>query len=296
MSRELDVEQYMRERVPLVDAWLEKRVPAAEEPPVELHAAMRHLVFPSGKRFRPILAMAGAEAVGGSAQDALPIATAVELIHTYSLVHDDLPCMDDDDERRGRPTVHIAFGEPVAVLAGDALQSLAFEVLAGAANGGNAVAVSHALRDLARTAGSRQLVGGQADDLVYASSAAAGAATNSKARAENLAGVESVHARKTAALIATSVVGGARLAGATAEQISELEGFGLEVGIAFQIADDLLDEYEDDTCSLAAELGREGARARALELLESAIDRIKDLGEPANPLRELARFAVQRKV
>lgn len=280
----MDVHDYMQERIPLVDVLLEKLVPATDEAPKSLHGAMRHLVFPSGKRFRPILAMAGAEAVGGSAQDALPVAAAVELVHTYSLVHDDLPCMDDDALRRGRPTVHIEFGEAIAVLAGDALQSLAFEVLAGAANGGNASAVSLALRDLARAIGSRQLVGGQVDDLAYDSLAG------------DVAAIESVHARKTAALIATSIVGGARLAGASDEQISELGAFGLEVGIAFQIADDLLDADEEDICSIAGALGTEGAAARMNELLASALGRIEDLGEPANPLRELARFAVQRKV
>ncbi len=157
----MDAREYMRDRVPLVDAALEKLLPGAEEPPVALHRAMRHLLFPSGKRFRPMLALAAAEAVGGSPQAALPVATAVELIHAYSLIHDDLPCMDDDALRRGRPTVHIAFGEAIAVLAGDALQSLAFEVLAGAAIDGNAVAVNQALCGLATAAGSRQLVGGR---------------------------------------------------------------------------------------------------------------------------------------
>lgn len=280
----MDAREYMRDRVPLVDAALEKLLPGAEEPPVALHRAMRHLFFPSGKRFRPMLALAAAEAVGGSPQAALPVATAVELIHAYSLIHDDLPCMDDDALRRGRPTVHIAFGEAIAVLAGDALQSLAFEVLAGAAIDGNAVAVNQALCGLAAAAGSRQLVGGQADDLVYASGDA------------NPAGIETVHVRKTAALIATSIVGGARLAGASAEQLIRLEAFGLEVGVAFQIADDLLDEAEEDPCSLVGALGREGAGARATELLASALGQIEDLAEPADPLRELARFAVQRKL
>ncbi|MCH7867049.1 MAG: polyprenyl synthetase family protein [Myxococcales bacterium] len=280
----MDLQEYMRDRVPLVDAALEKLLPGAEEPPIALHAAMRHLLFPSGKRFRPILAMAGAEAVGGSPQDALPIASAVELIHSYSLVHDDLPCMDDDALRRGRPTVHVLYGEAIAVLAGDALQSLAFEVLASAANPGNAEAVAQALRGLAATAGSRQLAGGQADDLAYDSGDV------------NPTRIESVHARKSAALIATSITGGALLAGGSAEQVSQLEEFGLEVGVAFQIADDLLDEDEEDQCSLAKALGHEGAAARATELLSSALGRIDDMGEPAAPLRELARFAVQRMV
>lgn len=280
----MDVQEYMRDRIPLVDAALRKLMPGAEEPPVALHAAMRHLLFPGGKRFRPILAMAGAEAVGGSAQDALPVATAVELIHAYSLVHDDLPCMDDDALRRGRPTVHVLYGYAIAVLAGDALQSLAFEVLASAANRGNAMAVTHALRELARTAGSRHLVGGQADDLVYDASDVSPAA------------IESVHARKSAALIATSITGGARLAGASREQVSQLEEFGLEVGVAFQITDDLLDADEQDQCSLARALGHDEAEARSTELLASALGRIEDLGDAATPLRELARFAVQRTV
>jgi geranylgeranyl pyrophosphate synthase len=282
----VDVRGYMRDRTPLVDAALDKLLPGAEEPPIALHSAMRHLIFPGGKRFRPMLAMAGAEAVGGSTQDALPIAAAVELIHTYSLIHDDLPCMDDDALRRGRPTVHIAFGEAIAVLAGDALQSLAFEVLARAAEEDNDLSArcSSALGDLAAAAGSRQLVGGQADDLVYDASGG------------SPAGIESVHARKTAALIATSIVGGARLAGASSGQLAQLEAFGLEVGIAFQIADDLLDEEEEDQCSLARSLGTEGAKTRAMELLDTALARIEDLGAAAEPLRELARFAVQRMV
>jgi geranylgeranyl pyrophosphate synthase len=280
----VDVQDYMRDRVPLVDAALEKILPSAEEPPVSLHAAMRHLVFPSGKRFRPILAMAGAEAVGGSHQDALPVATAVELIHTYSLVHDDLPCMDDDALRRGRPTVHVLYGEAIAVLAGDALQSLAFEVLAGAANRGNAVAVAQTLRRLARASGSLQLVGGQADDLVYDAGDA------------DPAGIEDVHARKSAALIATSITGGALLAGGSTTRVAQLEEFGLKVGVAFQIADDLLDEDDADLCSLVRALGPGGAEARATELLASAMERIEDLGEPAAPLRALAQFALQRTV
>lgn len=280
----MDVQEYMQDRIPLVDAALDKLVPSAEEPPLALHAAMRHLLFPAGKRLRPMLAMAGAEAVGGSSQHALPMASAVELIHIYSLVHDDLPCMDDDALRRGRPTVHVLYGEAIAVLAGDALQSLAFEVLALAAKRDNAFAVTQALARLAATAGSRQLVGGQADDLVYDPSDL------------NPAGIEGVHIRKSAALIAASITGGALLAGAGEQQVAQLGSFGLELGVAFQIADDLLDEDEEDQCSLVRALGHDGAVARAGELLVSALGRIDDMGEPADPLRELARFAAQRTV
>ncbi len=280
----MDAQSYIEEQTPLIEGRLEAALPPADEEPGELHAAMRHLLFPGGKRFRPMLAFAGAEAVGGSPERALPIAAAVELIHAYTLIHDDLPCMDDDDERRGRPTVHVAYGEAIAVLAGDALQSLAFEILASCDEGHEAVSVASVIRDLALAAGSRRLVGGQADDLVY------------DPKDVDPVRIESVHARKTAALIATSIAGGARLAGASEAELERLESFGLEVGIAFQIADDLLDEDENDECSLARALGREGAESRAQELLESALARIEGFGERAEPLRELARFALQRKV
>jgi len=157
-------------------------------------------------------------------------------------------------------------------------------VLARAADSGDAEAVSRALGDLAAAAGSRQLAGGQADDLVYDSAGGSSA------------GIVSVHARKTAALIAASIVGGARLAGASAARLVEFEAFGRDLGIAFQIADDLLDEEEEDHCSLARALGPQGAEARATELLASALGRVEDLGGPAEPLRGLARFAVQRTV
>jgi geranylgeranyl pyrophosphate synthase len=155
----MDARAYVAERTPLVDAWLERAVPPAEAAPARLHAAMRHLLFPGGKRLRPALAFAAAEAVGAPPERALPIAAAVELVHTYSLVHDDLPCMDDDVERRGKPTVHVAFDEATAVLAGDALLAAAFETLAAGAPGIPAAALVRAVHDLAIAAGSRELCG-----------------------------------------------------------------------------------------------------------------------------------------
>jgi len=263
-----------------VNRYLDEVVPPASESPARLHAAMRHLLFPGGKRLRPALAFAGCEAAGAPAEMALPAAAAVELVHIYSLVHDDLPCMDDDDERRGRPTVHVAFGEAVAVLAGDALLAQAFEVLAaGVAEPQQRLA---ALRDLSHAAGSRNLVGGQADDLAFRPGEGGAAA------------IESIHRRKTAALIAASVLTGARLGGADSPLLECLRSFGEAVGVAFQIADDLLDRDDGELCSLVRVLGLEGARARAEEFLGSALDRIDDLGERGEPLRELARFAVRR--
>jgi geranylgeranyl pyrophosphate synthase len=244
---------------------------------------MRHLLFPGGKRLRPALAMAAAEALGRPPQLALPAAVAVELIHTYSLVHDDLPCMDDDTERRGRPTVHVQYGETVAVLAGDALQALAFEALARGVDPSAPERTALALRDLAIAAGSRGLVGGQVDDLAFA--------LDGDAKQK----VESIHARKSAALIAASIVTGARLAGADEPLLGRLRGFGLDIGVAFQIADDLLDEDDDDPCSLVRVTGAEAARSRSEELLEAGLARLADLGEAAEPLRALGRFAVRRR-
>jgi len=282
----MDVPGYFAERIPLVDERLEALLPSADAPPTELHAAMRHLIFPGGKRFRPALAFAAAEAMGARPEVAIPAAAAVELIHTYSLVHDDLPCMDDDVERRGRPTVHIAFGEAVAVLAGDALQALAFEALA--APGISAEHVAAGVRELAATAGAAFLVGGQVDDLDFSR-----AATEPDAAYAHR--IESVHQRKSAALIAASITGGARLAGASDRRLAELRLSGLEIGVAFQIADDWLDrEDPDDACSLVRAIGAELALERAEALLGKALSRLEDLGEAAEPLRELMRFAVRR--
>ncbi len=280
----MDVQAYLHERGQLVDAFLDKTLPTPEVVPVALAQAMRHLVFPGGKRLRPALVFAAAEAVGAPPERALSMAAAVELVHTYSLVHDDLPCMDDDDERRGRPTVHVAYGEAVAVLAGDALQALAFEVLAmRGARSGSTERVLGAIRDLAEAGGARFLVGGQVDDLSFEPGGA------------DAARVEQVHLRKSAALIAASVVGGARLGGADAATLARLRRFGEAIGIAFQIADDLLDRDEDGACSLVRALGVDGASARAEELLGEALALVDDLGEKAEPLRDLARFAVRRQ-
>lgn len=277
----MDAQAYLADASERVDRALDRLVPPPDEAPEVLHAAMRHLLFPGGKRLRPALALAAAEAVGGDPASALPAAAAVELIHTYSLVHDDLPCMDDDDERRGLPTVHVKYGEAVAVLAGDALLALAFECVSGAGTASSPRAAL-AVCDLARAAGSRALVGGQVDDLDF---------DPTDTRPEQ---IESVHERKSAALIAAAIVSGARLAGASPDTLERLQRFGIPVGIAFQIADDVLDADEDDLCSLVRAVGRDEASARAEELLAVALTWLEDLGERAEPLRELARFAVRR--
>jgi geranylgeranyl pyrophosphate synthase len=278
----MDAQNYLAACLPRVDRALEAALPGASEPPARLHAAMRHLLFPGGKRLRPALALAAAEAVGGDADAALPAAVAVELVHVYSLVHDDLPCMDDDVERRGRPTVHVAFDEATAVLAGDALLAAAFAALVAGAGERDASARVLAVRDLARAVGAAGLVGGQVDDLAGGF--------------ESPAAVESVHERKTAALIAAAITAGARLAGASEPLLAKLYAAGIAAGVAFQITDDLLDAGNDESCSLVREIGEPAARERAQNLLDRALAAVAELGPRAEPLRALLRYAVQRKL
>ncbi len=276
----MDARAYLEAIMPRVDAALEEALRPAPGTPERLTAAMRHLLFPGGKRLRPALALAGAEAVDGEADVAMPAAIAVELVHAYSLIHDDLPCMDDDDERRGRPTVHVAFDEATAVLAGDALLTLVFEVLARDTDDGGAARRIATVADLARAAGAAGLVGGQVDDLAPMS--------------PTQESVEHVHARKSAALLASSITGGARLAGADDVALARLQRAGIAAGIAFQITDDLLDADEDDPCSLLRVMGPEKARKRAETLLEEALAKLDGFGASADALRALLRYAVER--
>jgi geranylgeranyl diphosphate synthase type II len=278
----VDLRAYLLERMPAVERALEAALPPAETEPAPLHAAMRHLLFPGGKRLRPTLALAAAEAVGAPPERALPVAVAVELIHTYSLIHDDLPCMDDDRLRRGIPTVHVVFGEATAVLAGDALLAAAFFALTAAEQEHPASRLLAAARDLAEAAGSLRLVGGQVDDLRFSP------------KEGDAARIESVHARKSAALIAAAIVGGARLGGGSATELAGLRRFGETVGLGFQIADDLLDAERAEACSLVRSIGAPAARERAETLLATALAELEGFGERAEPLREIARYAVRR--
>jgi len=283
----VDVRAYIAERVPQIDRALEARFQDAAGLPPRLRDAMRHLLFPGGKRLRPVFALAAAEAVGGRAAVAMPIAVAVELVHTYSLIHDDLPCMDDDVLRRGRPTVHIAYDEATAVLAGDALLAEAFAALtASAAEGAEAEAALFAVRTLAEAAGAAGLVGGQVDDLLFSS--------ESETQGTDHVRLASIHSRKTAALFQAAILGGAALAGASESERTTLDAFARDVGIAFQIADDLLDADSEEAASILRVQGIEDAKQGAEGLLDRALLRIEDLCERAEPLRELARFAVRR--
>ena len=279
-----------------VDVRLRRVLPPAGRGPGRLQEALRYSVFAGGKRLRPALAFAAAHAVGGArgVTAAVPYAAALELVHTYSLIHDDLPCMDDDDLRRGKPTSHKVFGEATAVLAGDALHSLAFSSLL---EGVTSPPLARALAlELSAAAGVRGMVGGQAEDL-----AAEGAAPDAARLAR-------LHRGKTAALIAASCVGGGLAGGATKAQTAALRAFGLDLGLAFQVVDDVLDET-----GTALELGKtpgkdrrggkmtyvalEGvpaARARARKLLARALRRVASLPRPG-ALVALARYVVERE-
>ena len=255
----VDLERFIRAGRERVERHLDVGLPPPTEPPVSLHEAMRYAVLSGGKRLRPLLAFAAAEAVGADPSRVLPVAAAAELVHAYSLVHDDLPAMDDDRERRGLPTVHVKFGEATAILCGDALLAEAFVQLL------REQVPNEVVERLAQTASSRALVGGQADDL-------GGAA--------ELAAILSIHERKTAALFGFSVWGAGRLVGAGDAELRALDAFGLHYGRAFQLIDDLRDAPSDE-CSILRVLPSERVRERALDELAESSRSVAPLGEQA---------------
>lgn len=286
-----DLKDYLKQQTDAVNATLDALLPSAGERPVKLHEAMRYSLFAGGKRLRPALCMAACEACGGTSQYALPAACALELLHTYTLIHDDLPAMDDDTLRRGRPTCHIAFDEATAILAGDALLTLAFEVLAGIPDTGSALAL-----ELARAAGSRGVIGGQAEDI------------DAEGKMPDSALVEYIHRNKTAALIRASCVMGGLCAGAGSDMLRKLARYGEAAGLAFQLADDLLDESATVE-ELGKDIGSDKARGKmtwpavygtektATELSRlraEAADALEGLPDPLR-LNQLAEFIVRRK-
>jgi len=220
--------RYLDRSVKQVNAALNQHLPKASAKPKTLHVSMRYSMFAGGKRLRPILCMAAAEACGGRASDSLILGSAVECIHTYSLIHDDLPGMDDDDLRRGKPTNHVVYGEGIAVLAGDALLTLAFE-LANQARATNRYKQNDFVGELARTAGHAQLIAGQVADL------------EGEGKPVSRAQLRYIHERKTSALLTCSVRLGGMSANATPRQLQALTIFGHHVGLAFQVIDDILD-------------------------------------------------------
>ena len=294
----LDVHAYMKERTRAVDEALERSLPPETAPPETVHKAMRYSVFAGGKRLRPVLVIAGAEAVGGAMDDVMPTACAMELIHTYSLVHDDLPAMDDDDFRRGRPTSHKVFGDAMAILAGDGLLTLAFRLLAENLRPGmDGRVLRDVLVEVAEAAGTGGMVGGQVADL------------EAEGRQVTPEALDYIHLHKTAALIRASIRSGAALCGATPAQLQALAVAGTSLGLAFQIVDDILDvtgtteqlgktagkDQAQQKATYPAIHGLAASRARAEALMAEALGALQPFGPPAEPLRALGRFILDRK-
>ena len=281
----------------LTDAALERLLPAAAQRPSSIHQAMRHSVFAGGKRLRPILCIEAGRMIGGSLPTGIEdLGAALEMLHTYSLIHDDLPALDNDDLRRGRPTCHKAFGEAIAILAGDALQTQAYEVLSRLRC--SAESRVRIIEEIARGTGTVEgMIGGQVVDLE---------AEHTK---PDLATLEYIHRSKTAALISASVVSGGLYAGADDKAVSALRAFGQSIGLAFQIVDDVLDVTQtseqlgktagkDTTAEKAtypALFGVDESLRRAGVLVDSALASLDAFEPRAEALKDLARFLVERK-
>ncbi|HXX37252.1 MAG TPA: farnesyl diphosphate synthase [bacterium] len=297
--RPADIEMFLAEHGRLVEEALDRYLPSADTSPEAVHQAMRHSVFAGGKRLRPILVIAGAGVTGTAPQDVLPSACAVELIHTYSLIHDDLPAMDNSPTRRGRPTCHVLFGEAMAVLAGDALHALAFELLVRNADvaGCTPQRVLRAIGEITQGIGTAGMVGGQALDLL-----AVGGPLDETA-------VRRIHRLKTGSLICASVRTGGILGGADAATLTALQGYGEHVGLAFQIVDDILDVVGEQAklgketgsdatlakVTFPSVFGLERSRQLAEEATRRAIEALAPVGARGDRLRELALFLLSRE-
>jgi geranylgeranyl diphosphate synthase type II len=292
----MSLKSYLAARAAEVDAAMDDFLPKAKERPATIHAAMRYSVFAGGKRLRPVLCLAAAEACGGEVSDALAPACALELMHTYSLVHDDLPAMDDDDLRRGRPTCHKVYGEGMAVLCGDALLTQAFIVLAKT-RPCKRYGVREYIAELAETGGSRKLIGGQVMDL------------EGEGKKLTKRELVRIHEAKTAALLTTSLRLGAMTANVTPVKLEALTKFGYNLGLAFQVIDDILDVTQSTEVlgktagkDLAVEkatypsvLGLEASRKEAARLTVAAMAALKPLGRKASRLEEIANYLLKRE-
>ncbi|MEK6744971.1 MAG: polyprenyl synthetase family protein [Nitrospirota bacterium] len=294
----MDIKEYLTKKREVVDKALESLVPPAKTFPPKVFEAMRYSLFAGGKRVRPILAIASAEALGAKTAGLLPIAGALELIHTYSLIHDDLPAMDDDDLRRGRPTCHKVYGEAMAILAGDGLLNRAFEVLSDQRRLKmvTAMRLISITREISLASGVFGMVGGQVVDM------------ESEGKDIDLPTLEYIHTHKTGALIRASVRTGAIYAKASEKRLKALTRYGERVGLAFQIADDILDivgSQEEIGKDVGSDLkkgkktfpsfyGLEESRRRAREVSDQALAALKDFDRKADPLRELAKYIINR--
>ena len=293
-----NLKSYLEARRVLVDEALDRVLPPETAPPPSLHRAMRYSVQAGGKRLRPILVIAGAEAVGGTPSLVMETACAMEMIHTYSLIHDDLPAMDNDDYRRGMLTNHKVFGEAIAILAGDALLTLAFKLIAlNGARTGDARIIAELVTDIADAAGTDGMVGGQVVDI------------ESEGKAVSGETLDYIHTHKTAALIRASLCAGALLARADATQLAAMHACGEALGLAFQIVDDILDvegsseelgktagkDAQQQKATYPAFHGLEASRVKARMLIDQAKHAVAPLGDRAEPIRALADFICDRR-
>lgn len=290
-----DIKSYLKEKGSLVEKNLRQFIPENLYQPI--YDAMEYSLMAGGKRVRPILSFAGFEACGGIKGDIMPMAVALEMIHTFSLIHDDLPAMDDDDLRRGKPTNHKVYGEDLAILAGDGLVSLAFEVLTHLEERGfESSKTIRVIREIAHATGAPGMVGGQAIDV------------NSEGEDISLDELKRLHRLKTGALIATSVKCGAILACDDEVKIKQMEDYGFLIGLAFQIADDILDieggedlgkdigsDLEKNKATYPRFLGLDGAKKEAIHVRDQALEVLKDYDEKADPLRALAHYIIERR-
>ena len=293
----MDLKAYLRSRQRKIDRALDRYLPRANTKPATLHKAMRYSLFAGGKRLRPILCLAAAEACRGNIDDALPLACALECIHTYSLVHDDLPSMDNDDFRRGRPTCHKVFGDGIAILAGDALLTIAFEIVSRA-KPARRYNISALLREISVAAGSQKLIAGQVADLE---------AEGKDVKRDQL---QFIHENKTAAILKSSVRLGAMSANADARKLSAITRFGQRLGLAFQIIDDILDVTQTSEilgksagkdvaakkATYPAVIGLEKSRAEARRLTRQAHNALSVFSSSdAEPLHVLANYLLERE-
>jgi geranylgeranyl diphosphate synthase, type II len=292
----MNLATYWKSRQAMVEKALDRHLPKKSTRPVTIHEAMRYSIFAGGKRLRPILTLASAEVLGAEPAAALPLACAVECIHTYSLIHDDLPSMDNDDFRRGKPTSHKVYGEGMAILAGDALLTIAFEMAAKVPAWPR---YSHAdlITEIASASGSQGLIAGQVADLE---------GEKKKVLLEEL---RYIHLNKTAALITSSLRLGAMSANATTAQLKSINTFGNALGLAFQVVDDILDitqtteqlgksagkDVKSQKSTYPALLGLEGARKEADKLTRQAVSALKPLGSKAQTLLDIADYMLQRQ-
>ncbi len=294
-----ELKTYLAERRGLVNRALEGYLPQVRGPAFRVVQAMHYSLFAGGKRLRPILCLAAAEAVGGDPGEVLPVACALEMVHTYSLIHDDLPAMDDDELRRGQPTCHKQFDEATAILAGDGLLTEAFGILSGAASHftGREAALLEVIELISSAAGYQGMVGGQMLDL------------QAEGRQVTLKELELIHRLKTGALITASVRAGALLGGGSRQQVAVLTAYGEKFGLTFQITDDLLDvegeaaemgktpgmDAQRHKATYPGLVGREKAREWAGRLMGEALELLEPLGPPAEPLRQIGRYLLVRR-